>query len=230
MTATAMPEFRQNPKANMTTSPIENAPSSPLDALSASPLATKWARVLGPDTRGRLLTGTMAAILDKGPESMTVQDILTYGGRSRRTFYQFFKDKEDAMNGLWKVAVNHALSEVRGALKEPSSPRAKVEMAIAAYLNVVAAGGPVLMALIRESQRPNARLAFHRERAIVGLCDAVNEALALGQSADLTLRGLFIGIEGIVLHAEDHLGGFETNQPMLTEHVTDFFLQGLGIR
>ncbi|MBZ0253448.1 MAG: TetR/AcrR family transcriptional regulator, partial [Candidatus Methylomirabilis sp.] len=113
----------------------------------------------GYDARTELLRGAARAFGRAGYGTTTVEAICDASGVSRRTFYRFFRDKEDVFEALFDTAVAVLVEAARSAVTEARTPIEKVEAGVEAYLRVQATAGGLASALILEALRPESKFA-----------------------------------------------------------------------
>jgi AcrR family transcriptional regulator len=94
--------------------------------------------------RHRLLEGLAQAVAEKGYADVTIADIVREAGVSRRTFYEHFAGKPQALIALFEAASRNALQVLRGAIDPKRDWQAQAEQAMAAYLGCLAQN-PVLL-------------------------------------------------------------------------------------
>ena len=96
------------------------------------------------EQRHRLLEGLAQAVAEKGYTDVTIADIVREAGVSRRTFYEHFAGKPQALIALFEAASRNALQVLRGAIDPKRDWQAQVEQAMTAYLACLAQN-PVLL-------------------------------------------------------------------------------------
>lgn len=81
--------------------------------------------------RDRLAAGIIAAIAEKGYRDTTVTDIAAAAGVSRRTFYSYFKSKEECFLATYEVIARHLAetSSVAGEGEKDWARRVRAEVA-----------------------------------------------------------------------------------------------------
>lgn len=94
--------------------------------------------------RHRLLEGLAQAVAEKGYADVTIADIVREAGVSRRTFYEHFAGKPQALIALFEAASRNALQVLRAAIDPERDWQAQVEQAMTAYLGCLAQN-PVLL-------------------------------------------------------------------------------------
>jgi AcrR family transcriptional regulator len=158
---------------------------------------------LGESTEGKLLLGVTRAIEQHGASGATVQHILDAAGLSRRTFYQFFQNKEDALDALFKTITEGMLSAVEGLIMEIDDPELAAHKICELYLSLQLASGKAALAMYTEATRPESRLFARREAVLDRMSALLAQRLESksGQPVDpLRMRGLLLGVEGVVIY------------------------------
>ena len=158
-----------------------------------------------PSTFARILEGCAAATLEKGLRGCTVQDMLGHAGVSRRTFYQYFNSKEDALGALYARHTHRLLSRMHAAAAEAEGDTPKIVAALDTFLEMQVEGGELLMQLHAEAMRPESALLPIREEVLDGIVALLDEHVgrALTVRLDpLVYRSMLLGIEGLCIHIE----------------------------
>lgn len=65
--------------------------------------------------RARISAGIIAAVAESGYDQVTISQIAAAAGVSRRTFYQYFRSKQDAYRAALAAIVEHLLAEAEQA-------------------------------------------------------------------------------------------------------------------
>lgn len=91
--------------------------------------------------RERILAAVAEAVQAHGFAGMSVQDIVTEAGVSRRTFYEQFKNKDDAFIAAFDEAAGRLISLVRTAFEEESTFEGRVTAGFQTFLEVLS-GSP----------------------------------------------------------------------------------------
>ncbi|MEZ4265724.1 MAG: TetR/AcrR family transcriptional regulator [Myxococcota bacterium] len=160
--------------------------------------------MFGTDTRGRLLKGTAAAVVRHGVDGSTVQHILDAAGVSRRTFYRWFSDRDDALDALYEVSIALVRGTLQLAIAGESTALGRLIGALDAFLDLQITGGNLVRVLEAEALRPDSRLAARRAALldeVVALFDA-GVAPDSGTARDpWYYRALVLALEGLIHHA-----------------------------
>jgi AcrR family transcriptional regulator len=88
--------------------------------------------------RERILAGVAQAVAELGYAEMRVEAIIAWAGVSRRTFYEHFKNKEDAFLAAYDAAVYRQVRHIRRAYFNETAVRERLRAGIAAYLQFMA--------------------------------------------------------------------------------------------
>jgi AcrR family transcriptional regulator len=123
--------------------------------------------------RIRLLHAMATAVADKGYAAVTIADVVSQAGVSKRTFYEHFTGKEDCLFSCYAEASDALATVVRAAAENAGSGPARVVAAIKAYFVALDAGGPLVAAMLTEIQatggagRELRRLKMHEFAALI---------------------------------------------------------------
>jgi len=151
-------------------------------------------------SRGQILLGAASAFGARGYAETSVEHILDAANVSRRTFYRFFRSKEDVFEQLFEAASIMFVQAIRAAAGAGGDPETTLSRCLDAYLDLPQRAGPLFKVFHGEASRPGSPLYARRERVIdeiVGLLGAGYQALH-GRAADtLVLRGVVAAIERI---------------------------------
>src|SRR5215470_18432448 len=88
--------------------------------------------------RERILSATAQAATELGYAEMSVEAIIARAGVSRRTFYEQFKNKEDAFLAAYDAVVHQAARQVRRAYLNETTARSRLRAGIDAFLQFLA--------------------------------------------------------------------------------------------
>jgi AcrR family transcriptional regulator len=156
-------------------------------------------------SRAKLLHGTARVIARKGIAATTVQDILEASGLSRRTFYQSFGNKDEALYALFEIVTDAMLKTIRGAATS-LDPVERMLQTADAHLTLWQANARLSFVLQTESMRAGSPLGPLRQRTLDALCaDGVSvHEQATGQSVDpLLFRAMLLALEGLLSHTAE---------------------------
>lgn len=86
----------------------------------------------------RLIAGTVAAVAEQGYRETTVTRIAAAAGVSRRTFYAYYKTKEECFFATFDLLEEHLFAAIGAAAPAKPSWTAQVRARVAALLAVLA--------------------------------------------------------------------------------------------
>lgn len=116
--------------------------------------------------RLQIVRGAMVAFGRDGYEGTTVESILEQAGVSRRTFYKFFRNKDELFAQVFDRAVEVLTNAVREAVAHKNDPVAKVYAGIEAYLSVMALAGSLARTLVAEQPAGDFSFSARRNAAL----------------------------------------------------------------
>ncbi len=107
------------------------SPPSDWDDARATPAAL---------VRARVFDAIVRAVAEKGYATTTVADVTARSRISRRTFYEYFSDKEDGFLRAYESASHTTLSEIAEATRElPAEDwRGRLHVGLETYLGILA--------------------------------------------------------------------------------------------
>lgn len=153
-------------------------------------------------TRDRILAGAIKAMLQGGLHNVSVREILECAEVSRRTFYQYFSDKNALLLALHEEQNLALLSTLAQAIGGVEDPGERLTQGVEAYLDLQAER-PLFSRLQAEAMRPDSVLFSGREKTIQGLVDLVAQIHHALFKVDLdpdVFRTVIVGVEGLTIH------------------------------
>ena len=150
--------------------------------------------------RSRILAGAARVFGERGFSKSSVEHILRAAGVSRRTFYRFFKNKEDVLVELFDTASLLLVQSIRSAAMVGRTPEQKIDNCIEVYLRGPQVAGPLFQVLNAEGSRPGSRLAERRAQAIEQIVDLLGRLIFDEQQRHvdpLLLHALIAGLEQV---------------------------------
>src|SRR3954467_11229196 len=159
--------------------------------------------------RARMLDGMARAVADKGYARVTVADVVSIAGVSRRTFYEQFDDKEDCFLAAYRTGsalVGRDLLAALGEMPQESTWQDLLRAGMERYAAVLAADAGFARALIIDVLGAGPKAVELRRRGQDQFIDlfrrlserAVREDAAIGPVPDLFLCALVGGISELV--------------------------------
>jgi AcrR family transcriptional regulator len=125
--------------------------------------------------RERILSAVGQAAAELGYGEMTVGTIIARAGVSRRTFYEHFKNKEDAFLAAYDAAVHQAVTHVRRAYLGETTARDRLRAGIAAYLQFLASEPEIARMGIVEALAAGPRAIARRADAMRLFAEIIEE-------------------------------------------------------
>lgn len=163
----------------------------------------------------RALLAASAGVFSKhGIEATRIEDLLAASGVSRRTFYKYFRSKDEVLLSLYEEATSELLSVVRSAQgsspsksgRATSAKGAKVEAlrrGIDVYLSFHLENARLLRGLVERAMQSNSPLAPRRrwlQDELVHLAHDAARSLGRRRVDPLLFYALFGALEGLSLH------------------------------
>lgn len=87
--------------------------------------------------RGRVLDAVAEVVADRGYAETSIADVVSYGGLSRRTFYELFDNKADAFFATYDEVVDRAIRRMRSACVPDAGADERVRAGLAELLLLV---------------------------------------------------------------------------------------------
>jgi AcrR family transcriptional regulator len=109
--------------------------------------------------RGRLITAFARLAADKGYDAVTIIDIVSLAGTSKRTFYEHFDDKEDCLLQTFDTARTLSISAIVGEAGPVTDPVERIRVGVRAYIKGLADLPDFTRLLLNESMSAGPKLA-----------------------------------------------------------------------
>ncbi len=167
---------------------------------AARPVAKRATGVqLGGDVaRNMIMFGATRVFATKGFRGVSVEDLLEAGQVSRRTFYRFFKSKEDVALAMYTLGTSSLLEACRRAIASESDLIARLERCIDIHLGNARSMGRLIYVLGGEAQSLESPLHARRMEVHDLLVAMLHEAGDESRRADpLLLRTLVFALEQV---------------------------------
>jgi AcrR family transcriptional regulator len=170
------------------------------------------AQTLASPHRKRLLRAAKVLFGARGARAVSVEEILQAAEVSRRTFYRFFRSKDDVLAALYQGACRLIQGRLREAWASTPDPLLGLARGIDAYLAFNRTDGALMRVLEAEALRPDSPLAAQRAALIAALGDGIADLVerAQGERPDpLLVTGVLVALEGVShrLHADGEIAG-----------------------
>ncbi|MGH2781621.1 MAG: TetR/AcrR family transcriptional regulator [Thermoleophilaceae bacterium] len=163
--------------------------------------------------RERMLAAVVEVVGEIGYSQMTVQDVITRAGVSRRTFYEHFSNKEDVFLAAYDHVVDLVLAEVSASYETGQTFVERVRLGLEAFVDYLAAQPALAHVCVVEvlAAGPKAlarrSVAMQRFRAFVapGFDESPPATRAPDITADAVIGGIYEVIYDHVLRGETGL-------------------------
>jgi len=127
--------------------------------------------------RERLTAAMAHVVATAGYEETTVERVLVQAGVSRRTFYELFDDREDCFLAAYDDAMGRVLGVVTDAYLDCEAPERRIEAALEAFLDFLAAEPELARMCIVEVFAAGAQARERRAAVMERLAQLVQHAL-----------------------------------------------------
>jgi AcrR family transcriptional regulator len=153
--------------------------------------------------RDRLAAGTIAAVAERGYNETTIGDVAAAAGVSRRTFYVYFKDKQECFLATFDQIAGHLRVAAREAAgTEPEWPR-RVAAKLGAALETFAANPRLATVALAVPPRAGGEVADHYrvalERALAELTEGMPPPPAVRPPSQAVQHSLLGGIASLIV-------------------------------
>jgi AcrR family transcriptional regulator len=144
--------------------------------------------------RERILSAVGDVVSVAGYRDMSVEDVIVTAGISRRTFYEHFKNKQDAFLAAYDAVLLQLLSLVQDAIEQEQTFTARMRAGLSAFLDFLA-----------------------REPGFARMC--IVEALAAGPDAIARRNGAMAAFAALISDNAHELGTPVEPQPLTAETI-----------
>jgi len=152
--------------------------------------------------RERIMTAVARTAAELGYGEMTVEAIIARAGVSRRTFYEHFKNKEDAFLAAYDAAVRAVVRQVRRAYLQETTAQARLRAGIGAFLQFLASDPELARMCIVEVLAAGPRAIARRNETMRMFAeiieDNIHELIPSCQRPALTAETIVGGIHEVV--------------------------------
>jgi AcrR family transcriptional regulator len=131
-----------------------------------------------------------------------VEDLLEAAGIARRTFYKYFRSKEEVLAAVYELATGELLKAIQSAGVAGQGPLEAMRGALDVYLDYHVDNAPLLKVLVEQAIRSDSPLAAARRRFRNALVEIMREGVkaATGAAHDPMLYAALISaLEGLSL-------------------------------
>lgn len=133
----------------------------------------------------RLIRAIADAVGTKGYAATTIADVTSRAGVSKKTFYVYFRDKEDCFLKAYDVIASHLLREMNAAFRAtPGDWRRRYRAAVKAFLTELASQPARTRALLLEVLAAGPTVLAHRRGILKMFEDNLREIHADARTKD----------------------------------------------
>ncbi len=147
--------------------------------------------------RERILAAVAQAAAELGYPEMSVETIIARAGVSRRTFYEHFKNKEDAFLAAYDAAVYQQARCIRRAYFKETTVRERLRAGIRAYMELMASDPELARMCIVEVLAAGPQAIARRNEAMRMFAEIIED----------NIHELIPGCQRAALAAETIVGG-----------------------
>ncbi|MBM7060137.1 TetR/AcrR family transcriptional regulator [Pseudomonas sp. UL073] len=115
--------------------------------------------------RTNIQLAAIPVFVRKGLAETTVNDLLEAAKVSRRTFYKYFANKIEVLEGIYRTSVLLLLSRFRELEHGAGNAQAWLQRMVDCFFEYHLAVGPIIRLMQEEALRADSPLAPHRQRA-----------------------------------------------------------------
>ena len=158
--------------------------------------------------QGQIVGASVEVFTRLGFAATRVEDLLAAAGIARRTFYKYFRSKEEVLAAVYELATGELLKAIRGGVtggvgtSHAQGPLDAMRTALDVYLDYHVDNAPLLRVLVEQAIRSDSPLAPLRRRfrgEVVALM-AEGVRASTGQTHDPMLyAALLSALEGLSL-------------------------------
>jgi AcrR family transcriptional regulator len=154
------------------------------------------------DQRDRILAAVAQAAAELGYTEMSVESVIARAGVSRRTFYEHFRNKEDAFLAAYDAVVHRQARHIRRAYFRERTVQKRLGAGIRAYLQFMADEPELARMCIVEVLAAGPRAIARRNEAMRMFAeiieDNIHELIPGCRRAALTAETIVGGIHEVV--------------------------------
>ncbi len=150
--------------------------------------------------QGSVLAAALGVFERKGFDATRVEDILEAAGIARRTFYRYWKSKDDVLVALYGVALGEILAAIRDS-HDDAQPLVGIHRAIDVYLDYHTKNAATLRVLLGQAMRPDSPLFEMRRSFRAALVQILTDVAHKRKKdfAPLVFVALVSALEGVSL-------------------------------
>jgi AcrR family transcriptional regulator len=154
---------------------------------------------LGEDVaRNMIMFGATRVFATMGFRAASVEDLLEAGQVSRRTFYRFFKSKDDVALAMYTMGTSSLIEACRRAIVQDADLLTQLDKFVDIHLANAKSVGRLIFVLGGEASRLESPLHARRMEVHDAIVQMICDHPAAGNVDPLLVRTLMFAIEAIV--------------------------------
>jgi AcrR family transcriptional regulator len=154
---------------------------------------------LGSDVaRNMIMFGATRVFATMGFRAASVEDLLEAGQVSRRTFYRFFKSKDDVALAMYTMGTSSLIEACRRAIVQDADLLTQLERFVDIHLSNARSVGRLIFVLGGEASRLESPLHARRMEVHDAIVEMICQHPAAENVDPLLVRTLMFAIEAIV--------------------------------
>ena len=154
---------------------------------------------LGADVaRNMIMFGATRVFATKGIRAASVEDLLAAGQVSRRTFYRFFKSKDDVALAMYTLGTSSLIEACRRAISADADLLTQLERFVQIHLTNAQSMGRLIFVLGGEAHRQESPLHARRMEVHDVLAQMICEHPTAAKVDPLLVRTLLFAVEAMV--------------------------------
>jgi AcrR family transcriptional regulator len=126
--------------------------------------------------RERLLDTATRLFGERGYRHVTTDDLAADAGLSPSTVYSLVRDKHDCLLAAYDLQLDAARGRIRGRIPAEASPAERIDAAITAILEEIAADPPAARLVLLVARTAGAEGAARHRRTLAAAADALRRA------------------------------------------------------
>ncbi|HEY1688733.1 MAG TPA: TetR/AcrR family transcriptional regulator [Solirubrobacteraceae bacterium] len=146
-----------------------------------------------------MIVAAAAAARERGAAAVSVTDVVTRAGVSRRTFYEVFADREECLQSTLEEAIARASAKVLPAWRAERGWREAIRAGLLAFLSFLDEEPRLGVFLIVDALGAGDLVLARRVQVTDSLIDAVDQGRSLARSPQSLSRLAAEGVVGAVL-------------------------------
>lgn len=154
-------------------------------------------------TQAGILLHAIGVFARRGVARTTVEDLLRAAGVSRRTFYKYYRSKQDVLETIYRLMVANMVQRFHEQIGQGGDLADTLRSLVHVYVSYHASMGPIMRLLLEEARLSDSLLAPHRQRAyqqVVRLLQATIRQETGREVEELALMSLLWSLENATLH------------------------------